>query len=408
MATPTPTLYTVGSGRTIAGGMRLATNEAAVFGNSIEAESFGLTSWYWMNGLTGGKFKLIANGGYPGDTIAQMLARVRNNYSRGASNSGLGNVGPLKLINFRGATNDAQAAHSLASIQSDWEALFSEMADLASLVVVSACPPHGTYSLTNSYNAFQEAYCAAHPSNFIWLDDCSGIREANGSQKSGMFSDALHPSYSGVYQMGHDGAAVQDWIDLCDLMADPKDEVSALEWFPNQSMSGTGGSKSGFTGTVVNSLSISNYGTFGGVCSVVAADGGDPDQTPWQEVAFTQTSGGGNAMRASGTLSLRTITDADPSRLDVITEFRGVDLDQSKFSRLRLSVASSFGSVSPTANFLFKSSGLWNETAVMRQALPRATTSGATSMNWFLELEGAASFSGDAGRIQWRTIRVRG
>jgi hypothetical protein len=51
---------------------------AALLGDSLTDDSFGLTTFTWMNGIAGGNLKLIANSGVSGDTVANMLTRVDN------------------------------------------------------------------------------------------------------------------------------------------------------------------------------------------------------------------------------------------------------------------------------------------------------------------------------------------
>ncbi|WP_196301268.1 hypothetical protein, partial [Streptococcus pneumoniae] len=73
-------------------------------------------------------------------------------------------------------------------------------------------------------------------------------------------------------------------------------------------MAGTSGSAgSGITGSVANSFTIAGTaGATTATVSKVAADGGDPNQTPWQRITPTQVTSG-QQLRLSTALAISTL-----------------------------------------------------------------------------------------------------
>ena len=57
---------------------------AALMGDSLTDQGYGVTPWHWQNGVAGGVLKTVHNAGVPSETVANMLTRVNNSYTAGS------------------------------------------------------------------------------------------------------------------------------------------------------------------------------------------------------------------------------------------------------------------------------------------------------------------------------------
>jgi hypothetical protein len=394
---------------------------AALIGDSLTDDSFGLTTFTWMNGIAGGNLKLIANSGHSGDTVANMLARVDNAWN--APSRGLAGLTDLEWIIFRGGTNDWRAGTPIVgALTSDYNALMAKLAGYAANVGVLAVPPGagGGVALAQDYNSFLGANF--NSGQFHFIDDCVNVRDGSGNQLAGFFDvDQVHPVAKGVYQMGVDGGALQ--APLMSGFASPLSTDAAdiypahPQWHPNPTNVGTGGTVgSGFTGTAPNGVSVGAIGAgVAGAVAIVAADVGDLIQTPWTVIDITQGQNG-SAVAASVAAAGRAITGVDPVAIDQIVQVRFANsFDATNVSAVTFDMqGTTTGEHLQSASLkLLGATGI-NKTVTVRRAVPRGMSGDAmvaqAGANVFIQMPFVANFGPgpSIGTFAFRCYTLRG
>lgn len=356
---------------------------SVVAGDSITADSFGLSNFYWFNGRCGGVLKLIANIGVSSNTVGNLLARIDNLYTD--PNPGLAGLGTIGELPVRIGTNNARGNDTLASIQADWTTLLNKCAGYAAKVRVLGVPPlnDGTPA-HNVKTQDYEAWLAAtwNTGQFTWCPDCQDLRDGSGNQITSLFVDGIHPNGAGVYLMGKRlytilGTEIASYGYTSPVNTDPLNVYPTFpQWVDNPTLTGTGGSTgTGFTGTAPTNYNVAASGAgVAGTCSIVAADGGDPNQVPWLRIVPTQ---GQNGSRIAVTVGMqgRSITTSDPSALESIIQVRGNSLDMTSIGSFQYFWQASTGDnlISAAPALMGDTGGvLFNEVATMRSNFPRS------------------------------------
>lgn len=392
----------------------------ALIGDSLTTHLLGY-NWspaFWFNGLNGGGLKIVANAGVSGETVGQMLARVDNAYTH--ASPGLAGLSPLGRIIFRGGTNDARASATWASISSNVSALLTKLKGYCTgKVIILSVPPvgpsEGGYAainaLTITYNTGLAALAAADPTRLLFIDDSANLREGDGSQKTGYFNgDGIHNNGRATWKEGVDAATlIGSEISRfpSPLSTNSADKYPAQpQWVPNHVMAGAGPTATGW--------SIGGYGSgFTVGTSIVAADGGDPNQTPWQRVTPTAVgyTGSGEALLITSALTGRAVTTTDPTAWDVMVElrFNAFNTNYFKWSRLMIFSADDSQPVSFDLDLKMGGEIITHNSVVFRAAMPRATfndEASGISLRW--EWATSAAFTGGMGSFDFRCLTVRG
>lgn len=416
MASPVGDSYAVASGGVIAAGRYHVIPTCALVGDSLTDPTYGLTPFYWGSGLNGGKLQLVANCGVSGNTVANVISRIANSYTN--ASPGLAGLPPLGRVIVRIGTNDARNNTSIASLSASYTSLLNTLATYARRVVILAVPPlAGAYIGQNprtvEYNAWLAAFASAAPSTFKFIDDCVNVRDGSNAQITAFFSDGTHMNNAGVYRMGldlADGLAAEVASYPSPLSADASDVYPAQpQWIANHVNAGTGGSKgANVTGTVVNSVTVSVGGTSSALCSVVAADGSDPNQTPWQRINPTSGSSGGT-VSASFTPSGRAVSSSDPSTLEAMIEVRFNAFDMSKCTELKAFMQGNTGEyLVPKLSLLMGNASNQTKTCTLRHKLKREGVSTPASIQALLMLTFGAAFASSIGSFDFRCFTARG
>lgn len=393
----------------------------ALYGDSLTDKNFALGRnlhpFWWFNGLAAkGALKLVANCGVNGDTVAQMLARVNNSYTN--ASPGLSGLSSLGVVYLRGFANNARAGDSWASIQSDVLALLTAIKSYCERVVILSASPIGTpdvnfatsNALQTAYNVELAALAAANPTLYTYVDDNISTRDGGGVAVANCFTDGVHTSGRGIYLQGVDGAAALSSLLTgysSPLVTDAADvHPTTQQLVTNHLMTGTSGTAgSGITGSVATSYTIAGTaGATTATVSKVAADGGDPNPTPWQRITPTQVTSG-QQIRLSIPLAISTLA-ATNNALEMMYEVRLNALDASKFSVLRAYVSTSSGDVT---NHLDLKMGVetFTKTLVVRHALRRSNGSALSFPVFYLDAIASANFTGAMGSFDVRNITVR-
>ena len=201
--------YSCGSGGIIAAGRFVANAGAALMGDSLTADSYGLTNFYVINGANGGRMKLRANCGVASEGVGNMLSRVNNLYTD--VNPGMAGLGPLGRIFVRAGTNNARSNISISSLAADYTSLLNALTTYAPRVIILAVPPLAVTANNDTaatYNSWLSAFAAATPAKFKYIDDCINVRNVDGTINASFFNvDGVHFNHLGVGQCGDDAAA---------------------------------------------------------------------------------------------------------------------------------------------------------------------------------------------------------
>lgn len=384
-------------------------------GDSITSQP-GITPFWWMNGLTGGKLRMIQNAGVGSETLGGTIARIDNSYT--AATPGLAGHGTLGLVFLRIGTNNVALGHSLASMQAGYDSLIASILSYAQRCVVLSVPPYASDTLPGQYNGYLSSVCAANPSRLLYIDDCVDMRTGD-VQNGSYFVDGVHFNSLGTITAANAAVAssgLQSWLGNYSpfaLVTDPAAVYPAQDqWVTNPTMTGTGGTKgAGFTGSLADSWSIAGVGGTPptGVCSKVAADGADANQTTWQRVAIS-TFGNSSSFQVTTALSGRTISGSDPNTLDVGLELRLNSVDTLAACNWRIEVQdSSAGLLCPPSYLNSQDVGtLTQSSVIVRSAIPRDNTHSGVSATLLIYCQSLNGGAGPYGSFDFRSVGVRG
>lgn len=397
----------------------------ALMGDSLTTHLLGYnwSPFFWINGLAArGALKLIANSGVSGNTTSQMLARVNNLWSD--ASPGLAGLGDLALAIVRSGTNDARAAVSAASFASTMAALVDACHTYSSRVILLSVPPIGSpegsfaakNALTIQYNTELAAIAAARSAWCTFVDDSRLLRDEDGSQLPGYFGDGIHNNGAATYVEGTTAAG--DLAELFDSFnfSSPL-TTSAADVYPsepqyvtNPVMAGSVTVTGSFPGQRASNWSIGNNGSpITGSLSLVAADVGDENQTPWQRIDPTEVfrNGAGQSIRITSALSGPTITDSYPARWDLMMDLRLNAFDTSYFSMVRAWIQGNTGTKISSDLDLKMGGGPITQQLTLRHAMPRIGMSAQASATLYIDLPISASFAGEMGSIDFRCVSAR-
>jgi len=435
------TVYVAVSGATVGIGRFFNPHVAtALVGDSLTQNAiYELTTATWMGGIAGGVLKPVHNAGVAGETTAQILARIDNSYTAGspglaglASALGLPKLGSVFL---RCGTNDARALTNWSGISSNFATLVTKCLTYADQVIIGSVPPITSpeasaaakdAAVQNINAGLLSTYGGGAFAGVVYIDDGAALRVGgvpSGAGVSSYFTDGVHMNYAGLRRMGIAGGdllvsayAARGYSYPLQLVTSNTDTYlvtpASNQWANNPATTGSGTLSGGaWSGQVATGYSIDTF--FGaGTASIVAAAGGDPNQTPWQRVTPTGGQGGGWAELRMAT-SGRSITSGDPSRCEAIVEVRFNALDISNARRLTLFARGN------TTNNQYLLPQFWlglgpeattvTKTVVMRSALPRQSGATESGVTLALALEWQNTFSGASiGSFDVRCFSLRG
>lgn len=391
----------------------------AIVGDSITALE-GVSPFFWMNGILGAPLRLVLNAGVGSERVQGTVARIDNAYT--ASPPGLSGLKQRGLgwVFLRIGTNDAAIDIPLATVDGDYDTLIAKILGYADRLVIMAVPPLSTNStLPREYNEYLAAACAANPTRMLFIDDCYELRTGPDNQIGSFFQDGVHPNGIGTLNMGRRGAAnanLRAFLANTTRFAPVKDAADVYpatqQFVPNPVMAGTGGTVgTGFTGTVADSWTIERAALEGlatATLSIVAAEQGDTNQTPWQRVAIINGGGSSSGIDAKTHLTFGSITSTVPDRAEVAVELRFNALDTFACADFTMSVVNAVGDNQLFAGVKLAcfNDGLLNERMILRSAMRRIDFADETDVLFYLH---ALTYGnvGSPGSYDFRCASVR-
>lgn len=429
MATPQNDIYTAAAGaRTIRMGHGTAPPPPpppppppaptyAIVGDSL---TFGGAPDLWMVGLLGGQLRRISSCGWDGDSVSSCLARMDNDYK--ASPPGLAGLPEaLGYVFLRIGTNGARWGAVIDdTTKGQYMALFAKILSYCARLIVQSIPPVPTFEATiATWNTWQQAQCAANPSQMTWMDDSAGTYSGGVQNPVYFVSDGVHWSTAARYQLALTGKPVLEALIAphgypSPLTASPVDLYPAQpQWFTNPANTGTVAVSGAFAGNVVSGLSIISVPSgFAGTTSIVAADGGDAITAPWQRMTFT-----GSAAAAGGPLELRSIlagrsvTDVDPGTFHTIVQLRLIAIDPAAIQGVEVffrGATTSQRLQSLGLNFGVHPGGAITKTVVISAKEYRKFSAAEAGLHLLIDITGQSASSGTLGSIDFRCINIRG
>lgn len=402
------------------GGTPATNNLVAITGDSLTEHAFGVAPIYWANGLLGAPLELIANTALAGQTVLGCYNQLANNYTD--TYPGWVGLPRLGWGMCRIGTNAARYGTPVTGYTSTIDLLIDRMLDAADHVVLFPVPPAGGSSLPSqasavaSFNSYFQSKVAANPERLHWIDDCVNVRDGAGNVLPAFFDpDEVHQNGYGCYQMGVDGAAglsalLASYGYTSPVSTNPADVFPAQpQWVPNHTNAGTSGTAvAPVTGTVPTGWTVTTNGAgLGAAVSIVAADVGDANATPWLRITPS-------AVQANSSLVItragsgRAFSTVDPVRFDQIMQIRLNAFDASKWARLRTWMQDGTSNKVTLESVLQMGGGPITKTVTLRQNYLRRypAASGTPTLNTYLV--GRTSFSGAMGSIDIRCHTIRG
>lgn len=390
------------------------TGDLLVAGDSITSNAYQSAPYRWSLPLARSPVRLAANVGISGVTLDDFWTTYWASQVLAASPS---------IVMLRLGTNSL--ALSYATFMTQYQRFTDSLVANGIKGILCAVPPRTGYSSSIlAINAGIAALAAANPTMLRFTDDCLDLADGAYVQDATCFVDGIHPNQRGQYRAG-----VRQAADLVNIFSANDPRITSAsdtyyitpasdQWVKNPFNSGTGGSKgSGITGTVPDFWSVSNTGAgTTAVASIVAADGGDANSTPWLRMDVTAFGAANHILTASTTLGHPAL-DADlltVKRLDMICEVRFVNFDTTNANNLNMYCLQGSDRPGAVLSLGLSNNGTINKTALLRSSYARdedgavVVSHAANSISFRLELKASAAQASAVGIIDFRLASVRG
>lgn len=380
--------------------LSMVARTAAVIGDSLTEEAYGATPWYWMNAMSGAPFQLIQNSGHAGQSISGLIGQIDLDWiDLSGGPMGLAGMPTVGWIFLRIGTNTARGAAGSTGVpidggaQADYNAVIAKLLLQCEHLVLLPVPPIGGYALAKNtavagYNAYLKSLVLADATGRLhWIDDCADLVDASGNILNGYFnpSDELHFYPPAQYQ-----AALTAQPQIAALLANQSysSQLSTSaadvypaqpQWIVNHMNAGSGGSVgAGFTGTLPLSMVAGCTGGNAGALSIVAADAGDPNTTPWLRVTMSSCVSGGE-FQLGWDCAGRTVTSSDPQDIETLAQIRFNNVDATKVGEIKFRMLSGPYELPKPARLQFGGvSSLINRTVTLQKKQHRKDTNAST------------------------------
>lgn len=370
------------------------------FGDSLTSFAYQADGARLGLPLTRKQPRMLYNFGVPNDTLQDMLNRQATAIAYATAHG-------IEFVMLRAGTNGPGGG----TVASKYAQLVDGFIAAGLFVFCHQVPPKAGADLSPYNTDIQAIVAARSVADCAWIQDCDTMATTGYQPVTGSTVDGIHMSPVGAYLIG----AAQAPLLAPFFSGDPRVVDSggaAAQWVTNPLMSGTGGTKSGVTGTVPNNWAVSAIG--GGTtcaCSIVAADVGDPVQVPWLRLSIAAM-GAGSSIEVRGDMVHPSILAdyADQRTVDCVGEVRLNALDTTNMTGIQIGpdLARTYIQAAPRAQLL--GNGVLSHTMVMRSAYERSGPNAysANALKWMLNILATNAYSGASGSIDLRCASAIG
>lgn len=402
MATPVADSYSTSGGTIAAGRFAGKSGRIVVAGDS-------LTDWTpafpWGLGILGYSSPVVYNAGIASNTIQDLINRWSSDVL--AKNPA--------IVMLRIGTNSLSLSDSV--FRSQYQTLLDSLEGNGIFGIVLAIPPRfdDTTHKAVGHNAWLASQCAAKPGKFVFVADSVDLGDANYDVIPAYFQEGangVHMNGKGMYHQGiRQAAALQSVLTrVSPLITDGTDTYAqnpaSNQWVSNPLMAGSGTPTDWTLSTGGSGTSASG--------SIVAADAGDANQTPWYRASIASFGAVDHTVTFNHYLTHPAVA-ADLNtvkRVDIAFECRFNSINGALAKSLNIDCRAGSSRIAPQFGMQFPEDEMVSRTITVRTALGRGeegTTVDAYSANT-LKLEiylGARAAGTNVGSIDIRRVSAR-
>lgn len=398
MATPLGDSYACPPGSYIAAG-RYAGKSGRIV---IAGDS--LTDWVpgssWGLPLAGSPCSLIYNAGVASNTLDDLWARWDADVLAQSPD----------IVMLRIGTNSL--ALDATTFRSKYLRFLDSLRSNGIYGVILSIPPKGTSGATIvSHNAWLESQCALYPQQLRYIADSESLGDESYNYIAAYYSDDTHMNGKGMHAQGVAMAPVLSSVltRRSPLISDGSDtyaqNVASKQYISNPLMAGTGATPTGW------SHSVSGSGT-SATPSIVAADVGDSNATPWFRTTISSTGGNDHSVNLYTMLSHPALAaDTTVVRLDMVAQVRITALNGAAIKHFYMECIDGSNRVAPTSTIVMPADETLTHTLTMRSGLPRSengiVSHAANSIRFNFVAVARAAHAGPVGSIDIRCVSVR-
>lgn len=395
---PVDDIRSCASGGSIAAGRHIGkAGDIVIAGDSLTDWTPGSS---WGLPLAGSPCRLIYNAGVASNTLDDLWARWSTDVL--AKNPG--------IVMLRIGTNSLSLA--AAAFRSKYQLFMDSLIANGIFGIILAIPPKGSYGATIlAHNAWLAVQCAGNPSRLRYVEDSTALGDGSYNYLPAYFSDDTHMNGKGMHAQGVAMAPTLQSsltrrspliIDGADTYAQ---NAGSNQYISNPLMAGAGSSPTGWA------HSVGGAGTSASP-SIVAADAGDENQTPWFRTTIASTGGNDHYINIYTNLAHPALAaDTTVVRLDMIAHVRLNGLVGAAIKHFYIECIAGANRVAPTSTITMPSDETLSHTLVMRSSLPRSKNGIAAhlanTIRFNFTAVARAAYGGTVGSIDIRCVSVR-
>lgn len=392
--------YSCASGGVIAAGRsRRKSGDIVIIGDSLTDWTPGFP---WGMSLAGAPVRFISNAGIGSDTIAGAISRWQTDVLDKAPD----------IVALRIGTNSL--ALDAPTFQSQYQTLLDSLVTNGIFGFIHAIPPRiDSATVIVQRNAWISGQCALSPGKLKFVNDSVALGDAGYNFIAAYFADGIHMADKGMHAqgLGMEADYRNALTPVSPLITDGTDTFElnsgSMQYVRNPLMSGAGPVPTDWT------LGTSGGGTVA-TPSIVAADVGDLNQSPW--FRFTVDSMGGDNHWISFWTQLMhpaIAGDLTIKRLDMIAQVRMSGLQGSAIKSIGIDCVDGSNRPGPGFVLVVPADETLSHSVVMRSAITRGeeypvVAHAANSIKFGFGLTGRAAQSGNLGTVDIRRVSVRG
>lgn len=371
--------------------------DAVWAGDSLTADSYPSCGLRWGMALAGAPLRMVYNAGVPNDTLDDLWARWTTDVLNKLPNGG--------VILLRIGTNSI----SDGSFQTKYQRFVTSVLASTNLrIVMFAIPPKQTNGSTIvALNAIIEGMVQQNSHRLMYLQDSTALGDSSYNVISGSYIDGIHMNAVGQYAQGLAMAPLLRTFfgpapsPLPTTGTSYATDIASNQWVKNPLMSGSSPTATDWAvGATGGGTSVTG--------TVVAADGGDANQTPWQRVTINSLGGATHTLGCATTLAHPAITSGgSPARIEIVAEVRFNALNTTAIEKFDVNLTGS-QIAAGWKNVGLLGNGTVSKTLLIHQSLERnlAQTASANSLVLSFDIT-AAGAAGSIGSFDVRCAAVR-